>query len=68
MFIFSRRVSVTIPPSSGAHVHYDRPWFIFIADFSLITLFLDVYIFVLKVNIITPDDGGGIVSETSREK
>ena len=31
----------------------DRVWFIFIAGFSLITLFLVVYILVLKVNIIT---------------
>ena len=34
---FVRRVSVTIPPSSGAIVHYERPWFIFIVGFSLIS-------------------------------
>jgi hypothetical protein len=49
---FARSVSVTIPPSSGALVHYDHPWFIFIAGFPLLTLFLVVYILVLNVIII----------------
>jgi hypothetical protein len=51
---FARRVSVTIPPLSGAPVHYDRPWFIFIVGFpTFVTPFLVACILVLKVNIIT---------------
>ena len=50
---FARRLSVTIPPSPGALVHYCLPWFIFIAGFSFITLFLVLCIVVLKVNVIT---------------
>ena len=47
---FARRVSVTIPPSSGTFVHYDRPWFIFIVGFpTFVTPFLVACILVLVV-------------------
>jgi hypothetical protein len=53
-FIYiARRVSVFIPPSSGALVHCNRPWFTIRCSFSHASLFLVVVLEHLKLVKIT---------------